>query len=246
MANYCQKCGSALNEGAKFCPGCGEPIQQNTTPKTAQPAQPYVAPAYTGNGAVYQAVPAPGFSNRVNHPEILAAVNKNRKTAGIFSFFLVPLPFIGFVAYSFFSDKMEIDQAVKYGGVLSVIFLIFTLYGFIKDRVKNSYEATVIDKKSRHVYRHKNSDNSGYHTEYITVVRTTDGKKKKIIEREGSQIWAWDYLKVGDRFKYHPQFHFPYELYDKSKAPYIACISCMTKNPTEADRCQKCGLPLLK
>ena len=44
----------------------------------------------------------------------------------------------------------------------------------------------------------------------------------------------------------HPQFHFPYELYDKSRAPYIACVSCGTKNPTEADRCQKCNLPLLK
>ena len=35
---------------------------------------------------------------------------------------------------------------------------------------------------------------------------STDGKKKRIVEQEGSQIWAWDYLQVGDRFKYHPQF----------------------------------------
>ena len=44
----------------------------------------------------------------------------------------------------------------------------------------------------------------------------------------------------------HPQFRFPYELYDKSRAPYIACVSCGTKNPVEADRCKKCTLPLLK
>lgn len=83
-------------------------------------------------------------------------------------------------------------------------------------------------------------------TSYITVVRTTDGKEKKIVERDGSQIWAWNYLNVSDRFRYHPQFHFPYELYDKSKAPYDTCVSCGTRNPIEVDCCQKCVLPLLK
>lgn len=246
MANFCSNCGSALGGGAKFCPECGEPIQQNTTPQAAPTAQPYAAPVYAGNGTARQGIPAPGFSDRVNHPEILAAVKKNRKTAGIFSLFLIPLPLIGFVVYSVFSDKMETGQAVKYGGFISVVFLIFSLYNSIKERAKNSYEATVIDKKSHRAYRHKSSDDTSYYTEYITVVRTTDGRKKKIVEREGSQVWAWDYLQVGDRFKYHPQFHFPYELYDKSKAPYIACISCGTKNSVETDRCQKCGLPLLK
>ena len=246
MAKFCSNCGTALNEGVKFCPECGQPIQQNATPQAAPPVQPHGAPVCAGNGAVRQGIPAPGFSDRVNNPKILAAVKKNRKTAGIFSLFLIPLPLIGFVVYSVFSDKMETGQAVKFGGLISIVFLIFTLYNAIKERAKNAYEATVIDKISHRAYRHKNSDDNSYYTEYITVVRTTDGRKKKIVEREGSQIWAWNYLQVGDRFKYHPQFHFPYELYDKSKAPYIVCISCTTKNPTEADCCQKCGLPLLK
>ena len=140
---------------------------------------------------------------------------------------------------------MELFEALKYGAILSAVFLVFAIYGFIKDRAKNSYEATVIDQKTHIAHRHNASGNAE-RTEYITVVRTTYGKKKRIVEQEGSQIWAWHYLKIGDRFKYHPQFHFPYELYDKSKAPYIACISCGTKNPVEADCCQKCGLPLIK
>ena len=130
------------------------------------------------------------------------------------------------------------------GGVISAVFLIFALFMFIKERAKNAYEATVIDKTSRSTYR--NNDSGNLITEYITVVKTSDGRKKKIVEREGSQILAYNYLDIGDRFKYHPQFHFPYERYDKSRAPYIACVSCGTKNPVEADRCGKCGLPLLK
>lgn len=251
MAKFCTHCGTQLNDNIKFCPNCGTataapaPAQQNATQYTAPV---YGAPARAGNGEVRQGIPAPGFSARVNHPEILAAVKKNRKVAGIFSLFFVPLPLIGFVIYSIVSDKMETTDALKYGAVISGIFLLFAIYGFVKERAKNTYEATVIDKKSRLTYKHNNSDDTHRETvtEYVTTVRTSDGKKKRIVEQEGTQIWAWEYLQVGDRFKYHPQFRFPYELYDKSKAPYIACVSCGTKNPVEADRCKKCGLPLLK
>ena len=242
---FCSNCGAQIESNTKFCPNCG--TAQNATPAPAQQNAPqYTAPAYAGNGTVQNGIPTPGFSDRVNYPEILAAVKKNRKAAGIFSLFFVPLPLLGFVIYSIVSDKMETTDALKYGAVISGIFLLFALYGFVKERAKNTYEATVIDKKSRRNYRHNNSDDNSYYTEYITVVRTVDGKKKRIVEQEGTQIWAWDYLQVGDRFKYHPQFRFPYELYDKTRAPYIACVSCGTKNPVEADRCQKCNLPLLK
>lgn len=37
----------------------------------------------SARAAVRQGVPAPGFSGLVNHPEIIAAVKKNRKAAMI-------------------------------------------------------------------------------------------------------------------------------------------------------------------
>lgn len=239
---FCPNCGKQLPDNVKFCEQCG--AAQNAV--LVQAAQPFEAPMYAGNGAVRQGIPAPGFSDRVNDPEILAAVQKNRKVAKIFTLFFVPIPFIGFVIYSLVTGKLELPQAALYGGVISVVFLVFALFGFIRERAANTYEATVIDKKSHLTYRHKNSDDRDMIMEYIIVARTTDGKKKKIIEREGSQILAYNYLNIGDHFKYHPQFHFPYELYDKSRAPYIACISCRTQNPVEADRCKRCNLPLLK
>ena len=201
------------------------------------------------NGDVREGIPtAPGFSDRATHPEILAAVKKNRRAAKIFAFILVPLPLIGFIIYAAASGKMEVAKGALYGGIISAVFLIFALISFIKDRAKNSYDAVVVDKKSELTHRHSNSDNDTLVTKYTVFAQTDDGKKKKIVEWEGSQIWAYNYLNVGDRFRYHPEFNFPYELYDKSRAPYIVCVSCGTKNPVAADRCQnqKCRLPLLK
>lgn len=242
MANFCSKCGSALSPDTRFCPNCGTPVSEK------EPSKAPAEPRFCGSGEVREGIPAPGFSDRVNHPEILAAMKKNKKAAGIFALVLAPLPLIGFLIYGATSDgKMSMGQAFLFGLILSGIFLAFGLSGMLRSRASNTYEATVIGKQTREVYEHRNSEeNSRVVTEYVTVVRKSDGSQKKILEREGSQIWAYRYLDVGDRFKYHPQFNFPYEKYDKSKAPYLACVSCGTKNSVEADRCSKCHIPLLK
>ncbi|MBR1393191.1 MAG: zinc-ribbon domain-containing protein [Ruminococcus sp.] len=256
---FCHNCGNPLPDNSKFCQKCGTPVpgaapQPAQQPVYQQPVyqqqvyqQPvYQQPAYCGNGEVRQGIPVPGYSDRVNHPEILAAVKRNRRAAKIFALFLVPLPFIGFVIYSAVSDKMETKDAMLYGGIVSGIFLLFALFSFIRERAANTYEAVVIDKKHDYVRHHSNDDSNDMQEEYTTIVRTTDGKKKKYLEHEGSRIIAYNYLNVGDRFKYHPQFAFPYELYDKSKAPYLCCVVCGRNNPVSLDRCQKCGKPLLK
>ena len=226
---FCPNCGTKAADNAAFCPECGAPL---SAPKSA--------PA--GN------IPAPGYSRRLNDPKIIAAMKKNGRAAAVFGLILIPLPLIGFIIYSMVSGEMEMNQALVYGGIVSGIFLLFSVISAVARRAKKPYDATVIDKKERQVTDRRNSGDGRTYTvtEYITVARTTDGKTKKIVEREGSQIWAYDYLQVGDRFRYLPQFNFPYEHYDKSRAPYIACVNCAAKNPVGADTCKKCGIPLLK
>lgn len=262
MSKYCQNCGNVINDGAKFCDKCGQPVaQQPVMQQPVQPQQPVQQGGYVqmpSNNQMPQANPAgfnsfygtqtvaPGFSERVNDPEILAAVKKNRKAMGIFGLIIIPLPFIGFTIYSFVNDSMEPAQGMKYGAIVSVIFLLFALFSRLKSRASNTYEGVVVDKKQRERTEHNNDDNTSYYTEYITVVKTTDGKKKKIVERSNGMVIAYNYLPIGARFKYHPQFAFPYELYDKSQAPYIACVACGTHNSIMDDRCSKCNTPLLK
>ncbi|MBQ6051991.1 MAG: zinc-ribbon domain-containing protein [Clostridia bacterium] len=245
---FCPNCGNKISDNAKFCENCGAQIvSADLQEQYKQTLQQNIASNYAVNGDIREGIPYPGFSDRVNDPEILAAVKKNRRTAGIFAFFLVPLPLIGALIYGGVSDSTEIGQAAIYGAIISAVFLIFALIGFIKERAQNTYDATVIDKKQSVRYRNNGDpDYSRSYQEYITTVRTDGGKTKKIVERDGSQIWAYNYLNIGDRFRYHPQFHFPYEHFDKSKAPYIVCVSCGTQNSVYSDRCSKCHLPLLK
>ena len=223
MPKFCENCGSEINGSTMFCENCGNYVNAINNPQ----------------------IIAPGFSERVNDPEILAAVKKNKKAAKIFALILVPIPIIGMIIYSLVSDKMELGQAAMYGGIISAVFLLFAVYSFIKNRAANTYEAVVTKQKTRE--RSERDDNgSSFYTEYITYAKTTDGKKKKIVETDRGVVAAYHYLNEGDRFKYHPQFSFPYELYDKSKAPYIACVSCGTHNSVYDERCKKCGIPLLK
>lgn len=261
MSGFCSNCGAPIPDSSKFCRLCGtavEPLppgRQTPPNQPRQTGQPQYAPppqtriTYAGTGEVREGIPAPGFSNRVNHPEIIAAMKRNSKAALIFSLFIIPLPFAGFMIYSSVSGKMETKNAAIYGGIVSGVFLLFALIGLIKQRSSGTYDAVVTGKKVETEYRRDSSDSSRRGMQqrvYVTMIRTEDGRKKKIREREGPQIWLYNYVQAGDRFRYHPQFAFPYELYDKSKAPYIRCVACSKDNPVEADRCRKCGVPLLK
>ena len=232
MANnkFCTGCGQRLEEGVKFCPNCGKAPQNNTyTPNVAQ-----------NNTSNY----TPGFSTRIHDPEITAALKKNRKSGSIFLLFFLPVPIIGACIYALVTKEMEIGQAIIGGAVISGIILLINLFSRMSQSAKHSYEAVVIDKK--YEYDHNTNDSTADEYVYKTIVRTTDGRKKVIRETSSIPRSAYGYLCVGDRFRYHPQLAYPYEKYDKSKDGFVYCACCMAKNDLYGDRCQKCGVPLLK
>lgn len=257
MANFCPNCGHPVSSVDKFCKNCGIRLNTENAP-LRQPGAGQIPQGQIDSGSgpvrdavpVQDAVPQPGFSDRVNHPEILAALRKNRKASKLSMFFIVPLPLIGFVLYAMITGEMETAEALRTGAIVSLVFLVFAVYSFIKNRTENSYEAVVTDKRTRR-RADKSTDSRGNRSDsieydYITIAKTTDGKTKKIVETDHGVVWAYHNLQVGDRFRYHPQFAFPYELYDKTKADGLYCPACGTKNPLTADRCRKCKVPLLR
>ena len=156
--------------------------------------------------------------------------------------FLLPLPIIGFPAYALITKEMEIGQAFIISAVISVIILIINLMSRSSHSAKNTYEAEVIDER----YEYTSSNDESSKLVYRTIVRTSSGLKKVIEETSNPPRSAYEYLCVGDRFRYHPQLAFPYEKYDKSKDGFVYCACCTAKNNLYNDRCQKCGVPLLK
>ena len=231
MANnkYCTECGQSMDEGVKFCPNCGKAVPAEATGK--EPQNNTYTPNYT-----------PGFSTRINDPEIQAALRKNRKSAGIFFLFLMPVPIIVACIYALVTEEMELGQAFIGGAAVSAIFLIINLLTKMSHSAKHSYEAVVIDKREEYTSR-SDEDRT---LVYKTIVRTSDGHKKVIEETSHMPRSAYEYLCVGDRFRYHPQLAFPYEKYDKSKDGFVYCACCAKKNELSGDRCVKCGGPLFK
>ena len=197
---------------------------------------------------VRNGIPEPGWSDRVNDPEILAGLEKNRKAAFWWTCIGIVLAFVIPAAVSIFvEDSIKMGDALKLGGLIAGIMLVCVVFNRLSKSMKNAYEGVVTDKREevRRSGSRKDGDSS-YSTEYVTYVQTSDGRKKKIKETHTFAYSAWEYLKVGDRFKYHPQLDYPYELYDKSKAPHLFCPVCVKQNPVEADRCSRCNAPLLK
>lgn len=188
----------------------------------------------------------PGWSDRVNDPEIAATIVKNRKAAFKWGIVTCIIALVAPTIVSKFApDAIKPEHAIQTGLVIAGAIIVCSILSKIVHSFRKPYEAVVVDKiieKSLHRDRNESRNNR---VNYITVVRTTDGRKKKIKET-GFRPFVWNYMSVGDRFRYHPQFDFPYELYDKAKAGNIRCVVCSTANPLEADRCSRCHAPLLK
>ena len=195
---------------------------------------------------VRQGVPQPGWSDRINDPEILAGVERNRKTALTWCCIAIIIALVApFLVSIFVENTITQMEALKIGGVIAGAIAIFSLFSRLSHSIKNSYEGEVIDKREELEHR-SNKNGDSYKTRYVTYVKRSDGSRTKIKDFTKLATSAWEYLRVGDRFKYHPQLGFPYELYDKSKAPHLFCPVCAKKNPVEADRCSRCHAPLLK
>ena len=227
---FCQRCGNHVSESSAFCSECGAKIQQSNGS---------LAPQESPN---VQQLSLVGFSSRYNHPEILAAAQKNRKTFVGCAWILVFVPLIGFPIAGLLMDDFPLGEAVVVGGVISLVMLAFNLF-FLRSVKKPIWDGTVVNQYNKKRYENRVSEESSTtYTEYTTVIKTDAGKKKTIVEKD-SRRFMYDYLSVGDRVRFHPMFS-TYEKFDKSKDRIIYCNVMM--NSMNNDRCERCKNLLFK
>lgn len=236
---FCENCGTKLQEDAVFCSNCGAKIQKSQPTATISNDQHVIQNTVSSNLV--------GFSDRCNHPEILAAAKSNRRSAMGCMWVLVFVPLIGFPIAGMLMDDFPFGESVIIGVGIAVIMLIVNILGLRRSK-KPMWEGVVVNKYSKEKQRHNRtndeSDTYTTYTEYNTVIQINTGKKKTIVERD-SQRDMYDYLSVGDRVRYHPTFG-TYEKYDKSKDRMIYCNVCMMMNPIGNDRCKRCNNLLFK
>ena len=186
----------------------------------------------------------PGFSEKINDPAIRAAIKKNGKATLIFAVIIILAPIIVTFIIGVKNDDMSV---VGGGAVISIIFLVINLISGAKKKGEKQWDGVVIDKCVEKRKRHTPEEDRGIQTStvYKTTFRTENGKTKILEETEINNVY-FNYLNVGDKVRYYPQFNCYYEKFDKSRDTYAICPICATKNDISKDTCSRCGVPIIK
>lgn len=237
---FCENCGKQISNDAKFCEHCGQPIEGavQTAPQAQPDAQIDQTPVSSGI--------RPGFSDKISHPSFREAMQKAARGTGIFAVLLILAPIVVAFVLSIKDDNFSY---LGIGGAVSVIFLIFNLISATKKKSEKQWDGTVIDQQIRTV-RNRNSEDPGgrHYTKYVTIFRDERGKTKKLTEGTtyNDAHPFYNYLAIGDRVRYHPEFSGFYEKYDKSHDTHIYCPVCGNWTAVTEDTCDNCGTVLLK
>ena len=162
-----------------------------------------------------------GWSRVADSPEMLETIKKNKRSSLGLALVLTLLFPIGFLVAGLFSDEMPLNEAIIIGAVLGLLVLIINLWRFanMKQRAWNGVVVKKLEKR-----RYENNENtSPSYMEYIVLIKTDQGKTKRIAGRKWDRD-MYDYLDIGDRvLSSRPGDN---EKYDKSKDEVIYCNVC--------------------
>jgi hypothetical protein len=235
MAKFCVNCGAELTDKAAFCGKCGSAVTNQSH--------------NTGSLSNYNTPGCVGFSERINDPEVIKKIEERNKKGRGCIIIGVPLPLIIFLIVSFASEEVRTVDALVFGGGISVVILLFFVFGSFLTNAKRTWDGIVVDKKTKNRSRRFRDGEVQHYTDYIIYFRTDSGKKKiSVGSSNGGPDYRdyYDYLNVGDRVRYHPNLSFSYEKYDKSHDSAIPCMFCKTMNDIQNGRCEACDNLLFK
>ncbi len=221
---FCHHCGTKIAQDAAFCPACGTPVKSQADNPIANTKR------------------LNGWSSVYNDPTILAAAQKNKKSAFGCAWILTLLFPVGFLIAGIFVDELPLTEAAEIGVGLGLLMLIINMLR-IRSMKKPIWEGVVIKKYKKEKQEYDKEDDVSYYTDFILVIQKHTGKKVRIARKNSRELY--DYFAVGDRVRFHPVFG-TYEKYDKSKDKIIYCNVCSMMNSINDDRCKRCNNLLFK
>lgn len=188
--------------------------------------------------------PLVGWSEVPNSAEMAETIRKQKKSSIKWMFVFALLFPIGFLLAGLLSDEVPLIEALIIGIGLGLFVLALNMWR-LKDMKKPVWEGVVTKKFEKKRYKRDHDDGTSTpYTEYIVLIRTEGGKKKKIVEGERDTS-MYRYLDIEDRVRYHPALE-TYEKYDKSKDKVIYCNVCRMLNSIANERCERCESLLFK
>ncbi|MBQ3427943.1 MAG: hypothetical protein IJH37_12520 [Clostridia bacterium] len=124
--------------------------------------------------------------------------------------------------------------------VMSIVFFVLA----IKERGKNKaeYEDGTIIRADQFESQRTNVDGEVFNEDVCVIGLQLESGRQVKIEGEKAKAY-YHYVNKNDKVRYHPYLPYPIELYDKSNVNI--CVFCGTANGSAADKCQKCGKPML-
>ena len=179
-----------------------------------------------------------GFSDKIYDPAVQAALKKNKMAAAIFFILLILAPIVICIILSIKNDD---NSLIAVGFGVSLVFLAINIISFLNQKLKKQWDGEVVNKYTER--KRRGGDSHGSYTVRVVELRTDSGKKKKI---SGTVNPYYEYLNIGDKVRYYPQFNNYYEKYDKSNDTYLICPVCGTKNDIGEDTCKRCKVPVIK
>jgi uncharacterized integral membrane protein len=223
---FCEKCGTAAADGARFCRECGAALTPSAAPA---PASGYLI----------------GFSPRINDPSFAAYKRKSATWSLLFAGILAVVMIVGFPIYGNRSGDVEWPQTLYYGLALGGMFLLIAIVQTLKRRFDQTWDGVVESKDTfTETERSRDGRERTIRTPvYVIKVRKDSGGLKKHKWRGSPGLYH--YYNVGDRVRHHKGFQY-YEKYDKSQDKQIMCAACLSFNDIHDDRCKRCKCPLLK
>ena len=189
-----------------------------------------------------------GYSLKINDPAFTKYLSNSNRWSAIFAGGLAVIAVIGFFIAGETSSEMDNPESLYIGLGIGSMFLLIALYQIMSKKGGETWDGTVVDKKTEKKRRKKNSgDNDYYWEDYVVftvkIKRDDNGKKHEI--RVENDDTLYKYYQVGDKIRRHKGLN-TYEKYDKSKDEIIFCNACASLNDINDDFCFRCKCPLLK
>ncbi|MCR4927836.1 MAG: zinc-ribbon domain-containing protein [Lachnospiraceae bacterium] len=229
---FCPHCGERVEKGETICPSCKKTYSLDD--------------CFKGVSALGAA--GKGWTENADDISLKRFAKKNLK-GSVIGMFVVS---VIIAAVIWFTSGMNMDRFEKEWyvvvGPLIIIWVFWLIWLIMQFGKSKSWEGTVTEKE-RKEYKSASRDEDGHkHVEttvfYILHFKDTKGKNRKLTQR--STTGWYEYLKEGDRIRYHGKHTSYYEKYDKSADEEIPCAGCGKSCDARAAYCDRCGCILFK